>query len=470
MSVSNFLSPSLFSLRLSVTLTDIAGHMLKAFVINLGCAKNLVDTEYILGSIEEQGYTIVDNPSGADIAIVNTCAFIRPAVEESIDTILELAQLKDKGHLTSLVVVGCFVQRYGRKLLKEIPEVDGWIGTGQLYRIGEVLNTKTNDTPVFLIDNPRFLADHQAPRVQTTPFYSAYLKIAEGCSHHCSYCIIPSLRGPFRSRTIDSLYIETKSMVEKGVKEINLVAQDTTSYGHDLDPLYTLEDLMVKLLTISGLYWLRILYAHPYYVTEGILELIDSEEILCPYLDVPIQHVNPDILRAMGRPLQMESIPQFVEKIRKISRNITLRTTVMIGFPGETEKQFKELCNFIQEAKFERLGVFAFSPEKGTHAAKLQNSIPQSIVNDRVQQLIEIQAEISRNTNKELVGKRIPVLIEGLSPETDLLLTGRTATMAPDIDGQVLINEGTATVGEIIPVHITEAHTYDIVGGIERAQ
>jgi len=442
--------------------------MPKAFFINLGCVKNLVDSEYILGRIKEQGYDLIDDPIGADIAIVNTCAFIRPAVEESIDTILELARLKDKGHLTYLFVVGCFVQRYGRKLLKEIPEVDGWLGTGQIHRIGGILTTKSANNPIFFIDRPRFLADHTAPRAQTTPFYSAYLKIAEGCSHHCSYCIIPSLRGSFRSRTIDSLCIETKHMVERGVKEINLVAQDTTSYGHDFDPPCSLEDLLEKLLAISGLHWLRILYAHPNHLTEGILELIDSEETLCPYLDVPIQHVNPDILRAMGRPLQAESIPQFVEKIRKRSRKITLRTTIMVGFPGETEKQFKELCNFVREAKFERLGVFAFSPEKGTHAAKFKNSIPQSVVEDRVQELMEIQAEISRNINKELVGKTVPVIVEGLSPETDLLLTGRTATMAPDVDGQVLINEGTAMVGEIVSVHITEAHTYDLVGSIER--
>ncbi|TET92305.1 MAG: 30S ribosomal protein S12 methylthiotransferase RimO, partial [Desulfobacteraceae bacterium] len=429
--------------------------MPKAFFINLGCVKNLVDSEYILGLIKEQGYDIIDEPLDADIAIVNTCAFIRPAVEESIDTILELVSLKDKGHLTYLLVVGCFVQRYGRKLLREIPEVDGWIGTGQIYRIREILSAKSANSPIFFIDKPHFLADHRAPRAQTTPFYSAYLKIAEGCSHQCSYCIIPSLRGPFRSRTVDSLFIETKNMVERGVKEINLVAQDTASYGHDLDPLCTLEDLLEKLLTISGLKWLRILYVHPFHLTERLLELIDSEEVLCPYLDVPIQHINPDILRAMGRPLQAESIPQLVERIRRRSRRITLRTTVMIGFPGETEEQFKELCNFIREAKFERLGVFAFSPEKGTHAARLKNNIPQNVVEDRIQELMEIQALNSSSINKDLVGKTVPVIVEGLSPETDLLLSGRTATMAPDVDGQVLINKGTAIVGEIVPVHIT---------------
>jgi len=442
--------------------------MRKVFLINLGCAKNLVDSEHILGLIKEEGYDITDDPSDAEIAIVNTCAFIRPAVEESIDTILGLASLKEKGSLRLLVVAGCFVQRYGRKLLREIPEVDGWLGTGQIYRIGEVLRATEDSSPIILLNRPRFLADHRSPRVQTTPFYSAYLKIAEGCSHPCSFCIVPSLRGPFRSRTVDSLLIEGKKMVERGVAEINLVAQDTSWYGHDLDPPLALEDLLQELLTISGLKWLRILYAHPYHVTERLLGLIDSEEMLCPYLDVPIQHVNPDILKAMGRPLNSESIPQLIERIRKGSRKIALRTTVMIGFPGETEERFRELCDFIKEAGFDRLGVFPFSPEKGTPAARLKDGIPREMVECRIQEVMEIQAENSRKLNKELVGKTVPVLVEGLHSETELLLSGRTATMAPEVDGQVLINEGSATVGEIVPVRITEAHTYDLVGSIER--
>ena len=443
--------------------------MPNVFLINLGCAKNLVDSEHILGLInQEEGFDITGDPAGADIAIVNTCAFIRPAVEESIYTILELASLKKQGHLKRLLVVGCLVQRYGKKLLREIPEVDGWLGTSQINRIREVLGPEPANRPILLISRPDFLADHTAPRVQTTPFYSAYLKIAEGCSHRCSYCLIPALRGRFRSRAVNSLFIEAREMVDRGVKEINLVAQDTTLYGHDLDPPCTLEGLLEKLLTISGLKWLRILYAHPYHVTERLLDLVDSEEALCPYLDVPIQHVNPDVLRAMGRPLHSESIPQLIERIRHRSRKITLRTTVMIGFPGETQEQFRELCRFVTETKFDRVGVFAFSPEKGTPAARLKNCIPQEVMESRIKEIMEIQADNSRKLNKALVGKIVPVIVEGLSPETDLLLTGRTARMAPDVDGQVLINEGTAMVGEIVPVHITEAHTYDLVGGIER--
>lgn len=442
--------------------------MARVFLISLGCAKNLVDSEYILGLIKEEGYDITDDPSDAEIAIVNTCAFVRSAAEESIHTILELASLKEKGRLRHLFVVGCFVQRYGRKLSREIPEVDGWLGTGQIYRTPEVLRAQRNNSPIIYLDRPTFLADHSAPRVQTTPFYSAYLKIAEGCSHHCSYCTIPSLRGPFRSRTMDSLFIEAKNLVERGVQEINLVAQDTSWYGHDLDQPYRLEDLLENLLTIRGLKWLRVLYTHPYHLPDRLLELIDSEETLCPYLDVPIQHVNPDILRAMGRPSDPEPIPQLIERIKRRSRRIALRTTVMVGFPGETEEQFRELCTFVTEAKFDRLGVFPFSPEKGTPAARLKDGIPQTIVKGRIEEIMEIQAENSRQLNRELIGKTVQVLVEGLHPETDLLLSGRTATMAPEVDGQVLINEGTAVVGDIVPVRITEAHTYDLVGGIQR--
>jgi len=442
--------------------------MPKVFLVSLGCAKNLVDSEHILGLIREEGYDITDDPSGAEIAIVNTCAFIRPAVEETIDTILDLANLKEKGHLRRLLVVGCFVQRYGRKLLREIPEVDGWLGTGQIHRTPDLLRSHGDNSPVILLDRPHFLADHRVPRLRATPFYSAYLKIAEGCSHRCSYCIIPSLRGPFRSRTVDSLFIEAENMIEQGVREINLVAQDTSWYGHDLDPPSTLEDLLERLLTISGLKWLRILYAHPHHLTERLLGLLDSEKVLCPYLDLPIQHVNPDILRAMGRPLESESIPELMERIRGRSRKIALRTTVMVGFPGESEEQFRALCDFIREAKFDRLGVFSFSPEKGTPAARLKDGIPREVVESRIEVVMEIQAENSRELNNQLVGKTVPVLVEGLHPETDLLLNGRTATMAPDVDGQVLINKGTAAVGEIVPVRISEAHTYDLVGGIER--
>jgi len=442
--------------------------MQKVFLVSLGCAKNLVDSEFMLGLVREKGYGITDDPSRAAIALVNTCGFIRSAVQESIDTILELAQLRQQGFLKRLVVSGCFVQRYGKKLLREIPEVDASLGTGQIHRIGEVLEAQDAQSAILLIDKPDFLADHTAPRVQTTPFYSSYLKIAEGCSHRCSYCLIPSLRGRFRSRTVDSLHIEAQEMVERGVKEINLVAQDTTWYGHDLNPPTTLEDLLEVLVTIQGLQWLRILYAHPYHITERLLDLIDSADVLCPYLDIPMQHSNPHVLRAMGRPQRGESMLRLIERIRRRSRSITLRTTVMVGFPGETDEQFRELYDFVRAAEFNWLGVFSFSPEEGTAAARLNNKVDERVVQARLREIMELQKRITKRLNKQLVGQTVPVLVEGLSPETDLLLTGRTPTMAPDVDGQVLINEGSATVGEIVPVRITEAHPYDLVGGIER--
>ena len=442
--------------------------MKKIFFESLGCAKNLVDSEYMLGLIKEEGHELTDDPLHADIAVVNTCAFIRPAVEESIDAILELVTMKEKGRLKYILVAGCLVQRYGYKLLREIPEVDCWLGTGQIFRIGEILRNKKGALPLIFIDRPQFLADHNAPRVQTTPFYSSYLKIAEGCSHHCSFCIIPSLRGPYRSRTLDSLHAEANKMVEKGVKEINLISQDTTWYGHDLNPPCGLEDLLEKLLTIHGLKWLRILYAYPYLLTERVIELINSEEVICPYIDVPLQHIDQDILKAMGRPLGSESMPQLIEKIRSKSRNIALRTTIMVGFPGETEEKFQDLCNFIREAQFDRLGVFTFNPEKGSRAFRLKNRVPLEVAEKRANEIMGIQADISKARNKKLIGETLKVLVEGLHPETDLLLAGRTNTMAPEVDGQVIINEGVAEVGQIVPVKIHEAHEYDLVGEIKK--
>jgi ribosomal protein S12 methylthiotransferase len=437
------------------------------FLESLGCAKNLVDSENMLGLIREAGYELTDDPLHADIAVVNTCAFIRPAIEESIDAIFELVNIKRNGGLKYILVAGCFVQRYGYKLLRQIPEVDYWIGTGQIFRIGEILKDYKRGEPLLFIDRPLYLADHSSPRIQTTPFYSSYLKIAEGCSHHCSFCVIPSLRGPYRSRTLGSLYAEARSMVESGVKEINLIAQDTTYYGHDLDPSCGLEDLLEKLLTIPALKWLRILYAYPYLLTDGIIELINSEKVICPYIDVPIQHIDPDILRAMGRPLGTESMPKFIDRIRGKSRDIALRTTIMVGFPGENKEKFQDLCNFIKDSEFDRLGVFTYYPEKGSRAYRLKDRVSHEISERRAKEIMGIQAEISRRHNEKLVGETLEVLIEGLHPETDLLLTGRTSIMAPEVDGEVIINEGHAHVGEIKPVKITEGHLYDLVGSIE---
>jgi len=438
----------------------------KVFLISLGCAKNLVDSENMLGLLKEKDFLVGSSLEEAEIAIINTCGFIQSAVEESIDTILEIASLKSKYKLESLLVVGCFVQRYGYRLRKEIPEVDGWLGTGEIYRIADLLEGKPNRPPSFFINKPTYLADHTIPRVQTTPFYSTYLKVSEGCPHRCSYCTIPSLRGPFRSRDVDSLIVEASRMVEHGVKEINLVSQDTTMYGSDLKENIHLEDLLERLLVIDGIRWIRLLYCHPLRISDYLLELLEREEAICPYLDVPIQHINEEILRAMGRPFKGENIWQLIERIKSLTRPISLRTTLMVGFPGETDEIFHELYDFVKMTEFDHLGVFIFSPEKGTPAARLKDAPERKVAEKRLEAIMSLQAEISKERNQRMVGDTIQVLIEGFSPETDLLLKGRTTTMAPDVDGQVLISKGHGEVGEIVPVLITEAHTYDLVGEI----
>ncbi len=439
----------------------------KVFFISLGCAKNLVDTEHMLGLLLQEGLVPAETLEDADIAVINTCGFLQSSVEEAIEAILETAALKTGGGLQRLIVTGCFVQRYGYKLAKGIPEVDAWLGTGEISRIVEVITPcETDETPTFHIGRPLFLADHSIPRVRTTPFFSAYLKVSEGCSHRCSYCIIPALRGPLRSRSIPSLVEEAEAMALQGVREINLIAQDTTMYGRDLEPEVGLEDLLEKLVGVKGIRWIRLLYCHPSGVSDRLLELMESEDTICPYLDLPLQHVSTEILSAMGRPPGNESPLRMMDRIRSINRKISLRTSLIVGFPGETTAHFKELCTFVEEARFDHLGVFAFSPEKGTAAAGLKPAVAKNTAEKRRDKLMELQSGISHELNQGLVGITIPVLIEGYSPETDLLLTGRSATMAPDVDGQVLINKGEGIIGEIMDVKITEAYAYDLIGEV----
>jgi ribosomal protein S12 methylthiotransferase len=438
----------------------------RVYLISLGCAKNLVDSENMLGIIKERGFIVVSDLGAAEIAIINTCGFIRSSVEEALDTILEVTAEKKKGTLKKLFVVGCLVQRYGYKLQKELPEVDGWIGTGEIYRIGNVLDQEHCGEKGLLIGRPAYLADHKTPRLRATPFHTAYLKVAEGCSHRCTYCIIPKLRGPFRSRKPDSLTIEAERLAKTGVKEINLIAQDTTMYGRDLKPEATLEDLLERLVKVRGIRWIRILYGHPQRVSNRLLAMMEKEEAICPYLDLPLQHVNAKVLKAMGRDDEGANPWELIERIRSRERRISLRTTLMLGFPGETEHAFRELCEYVKAAEFDHLGAFIFSPERGTPAAHLARRVEREKAEERLDVIMRLQAEISKKKSRTLVGETIPVLLEGVSNETDLLLRGRTATMAPDVDGQVLINKGVGRIGEIVPVRITEAHAYDLVGEI----
>ena len=438
----------------------------RVFFISLGCAKNLVDSEHMLGLLIARGCEIVHEVEAATIAVINTCAFIQDAVEETIDVILEMADLRKQGKLNRLVVAGCFVQRYGYKLRNGIPEVDGWLGTGDIDRVADVIMDHTDAPVSFYISRPDYLADHSVPRVQTTPFFSAYLKIAEGCSHRCTYCIIPGLRGRLRSRMPESLIVEAKQMVDRGVKEINLIAQDPTLYGKDLDRNVCLEDLLEQFVAIRGIHWIRLMYCHPGGISNRLLELIESETTICPYLDLPFQHVDEKILKAMERGLNRETPWELLERIRSGKRRLSLRTTLMVGFPGETETMFDELYDFVKTARFEHLGVFVFSPEKGTPAARFKGTVARELALERQTAIMALQSEISKELNQGLVGHTVPVLIEGPSPETDLLLKGRTAGMAPDVDTQVLINKGDGMIGEIMPVLIRVAYPYDIIGEI----
>ncbi|MCG6879580.1 MAG: 30S ribosomal protein S12 methylthiotransferase RimO [Deltaproteobacteria bacterium] len=437
------------------------------FFISLGCAKNRVDSEHMLGILKRDGYEPVDEIEQAGCVVINTCGFLQEAVQEAIDTILDAARFKERGTLKKLVVAGCFVQRYGYKLRTEIPEVDGWLGTAEIHRIVDVLKGDSGgETVPMHISRPVFPADHCLPRIRTTPFYTAYLRIAEGCANRCSYCLIPKLRGPFRSRAMDALFLEASEMAAQGVRELNLVAQDTSRYGEDIYGERRIMALLEGLSLIEGFQWIRLLYFHPDRLTETFLDFMDENERIVPYLDLPFQHSHPAILKAMRRDSESTTPWDLMTMIRNRKRRIYIRTSLMVGYPGETEEMFESLCDFVKMARFDHLGVFVFSPEEGTSAFRLPDPVDHEIALERQKHLMNLQAGISKSLNQAKVREVLPVLIEGESSETDLLLEGRTAGMAPDVDSRVLINEGEGRAGEIMPVLITEAHEYDLVGRI----
>ena len=435
----------------------------KVHIISLGCPKNRVDSEYVVGSLFSSNFDITEKIEDADIAIINTCGFIQDAVRESIDVILEMARFKTEGSLKKLVVMGCMVQRYGYKLMREIPEVDIWVGTGQFFRISDILKKYEKG---FFISRPSHIQEQKLPRFQSTPFYTAYVKISDGCSHRCSYCLIPKLRGSTKSVKPDIILNETRELVRNGVKEINIVAQDITAYGKDLYGNMGLEDLIEMLLGIKEIEWIRLLYLHPSGISDRLLKLMEHEDRICPYMDIPIQHVNDHILSLMGRGYNKGFLLDLINRIKALRRRIFLRTSIMVGFPGETGEIFSELCDFIKDTEWDHLGVFVFSPEEGTSAARLKDQMNMKVAKERRDELLSLQAEISRKKNREMVGKTVPVLVEGFHPETEFLLVGRTPGMAPDIDGQVIINKGHGIIGEIMRVRISDSYVYDLMGEI----
>jgi len=434
-------------------------------LISLGCPKNLVDSEVILGHLSSDRFNITNDEEQADILIINTCAFISDAQEESVDTILEAAGFKDEGSCKLLIVCGCLPQRYQADLAKELPEVDIFMGTGDAVRIVELIDEyRASRQQLQAVSAPITLHDHTTPRVKASPFYTSYVKIAEGCSNCCSYCIIPQLRGPLRSRSIASVVAEVEASVQAGVKEINLIAQDITAFGHDLSDGSTLEQLLRELVKIEKLQWIRLLYAYPEGVTDELIDLIASEEKICNYLDLPLQHIDGAILTKMNRRIDEQPLRALIQRIRQRVPNITLRTSFIVGFPGETQDQFQKLLDYVNEGNFDRVGVFCYSQEEGTSAAKLDNQIDEELKQQRQEQIMKAQSTISLNKHHALLGQQIDVLVDGFSEETDLLLQGRYRGQAPDVDGIVYITAGQPNIGDIVAITVTDTTEYDLIG------
>jgi len=442
--------------------------MRKVFTVSLGCPKNLVDTELMLGLLVEAGYAPCEEAQEADLLLVNTCGFIQSAVEEGIEEILTLAEIKERWPAKKLAVVGCMVQRYGADLARELPEVDLFIGTeGTQDIVSRLKELAQADKPLVHLAPPTFLLDSTWPRKLSSPAHRAYMKVTEGCSNRCAYCLIPSLRGDLRSRPLADLVNEAGILAENGVRELTFVAQDLTAYGLDLGPgAPRLVKLLREMLAACDIPWFRLLYLYPTRVNAELLEFMAANSRIVPYLDIPLQHVSDLVLKAMNRPYGRKQIEALLGKIRSILPQAAIRTTFMVGFPGETEEDVQQLAEFMQEQKLAHVGIFGYSNEEGCAAYNLPKQCSEAEKGERRQRLMELQGGISLAANQARVGRVEKVLVEGWSRETDLLLEGRTRFQAPEIDGCVYINDGVANPGDIVDVWITEAHPYDLVGEI----
>ncbi len=436
-------------------------------LVSLGCPKNLVDSEVMLGLLQQAGWQLTEDPGQADVLLINTCGFIQAAVEEAVEEILELATIKEKYPGKYLVVTGCLVQRYGDKLLLELPEVDLFVGTEGVKDIANLLQELTSGQAREKVYCPdRFLMDASLPRTISTPFFRSSLKITEGCNNRCSYCMIPSIRGPLRSRPVQDLCQELGQLEKLGVKEISLIAQDLTAYGDDLGPDITLPVLLRQLLKQTTVPWIRLMYLYPSGVTDELLDLMQAESRLLPYMDIPFQHVSDAILKRMNRHYDYKTLCDVIDRVREAVPDIALRTTMMVGFPGETEGDIQQLESFLKEYQIDHVGLFTYTNEEGSASEHFEDQCSEEVKQGRLQSVMELQAEISSEKLQKYVGQVLPVLVEGLSRETDLLLEGRTVYQAPDIDGCVYITDGIANPGDIVQVRITEAQIYDLVGEI----
>lgn len=443
------------------------------FFVSLGCDKNLVDSEIMLGIVKDYGFTITDDERQADIIIVNTCCFINDAKEESINTILEMGQYKKNGILKGLIVTGCLAQRYKQDILNEIPEVDGVVGTKKYDEIASVIDEVLKGSKSVKIDDDDNSKHQKHKRINTTGGYFSYLKIAEGCDKHCTYCIIPKVRGNYQSRPMEEVLEEARELADNGVKELILVAQETTLYGKDIYQEKSLHKLLKELCKIEGIEWIRILYCYPEEITDELIEVIKSESKICHYLDIPIQHASNEILKKMGRRTTKEELTAKIEKLRREIPDIAIRTTLITGFPGETDENHEEVKAFVKEMGFERLGVFTYSKEEDTPAAKMPSQIRKPVKVKRQKEIMELQQKIAFEKSEEKIGDRLKVLIEGKLPEESLddygmdsgnVYIGRTYMDAPNVDGYIFIpTRAMIMSGEFVEAVVTEARGYDLV-------
>jgi ribosomal protein S12 methylthiotransferase len=436
----------------------------RVYMRTLGCPKNRVDSEVMLGTLAQAGFRLVQDPAEAEVVVVNTCGFIQSAEEESVDAIVELAELKRSGRLKKLVVAGCLVQRHAEELARELPEVDHFLGTGAYAEVARVVCDA--QARRLVVPDPDFVHSAQTPRVNSLPSHTAYLKVSEGCDHDCAFCIIPRLRGPQRSRPIDDLVAEAAALAAHGTVELSLVAQDLTAWGYDLPGKQRLQHLLPELCKVGGLRWIRLHYAYPRDVPEALLEVLAREPRIVKYLDMPVQHSSDRLLRSMRRGRDAAFLRALLARLRERVPGIALRTSLIVGLPGETEEDFEDLARFVAEQRFERLGVFEYSREEGTPAAELPGQVPEERKRERRARLMELQRGIAREQQRALVGRRLEVLVEGASEETEHLLVGRHAQQAPEIDGVTYLNDGLAYPGELVTVEVTEAMDHDLVGRV----
>lgn len=440
---------------------------MKLALVSLGCHKNLVDSENILGIlVNKKGFDLTSEIEEADVAVVNTCGFINDAKEESVNAILEVATLKREGKLKKLIVSGCLAQRYAADLIDEIPEIDAILGTGEIDKIEEVIDEVFKDNIVIKSESFDFLTSNETERILTTYPHTAYLKISEGCDNRCTFCIIPALRGHYRSRTIEDIVKEAEKLAENGVRELSVISQDSTEYGVDLYGKQELAKLLKELSKVPKIKRIRIFYTYPNNFTDELIEEIKVNDKICKYIDIPVQHISDHLLKKMGRRGDAKGIRETLKKLKEEIEGVVFRTSIIVGFPGETDEDFEELREFMNEIQFDYAGIFKYSREEDTPAFDMEDQVEEEIKLERWQTLTDLQARIAEGKNSNLIGEEVEVMIDGISEESEYMLEGRTCGQALEIDGKVLINDGTGEKGEIVKVKIEQNFDYDLLGGI----